>query len=264
MNVVVRELRANARTLLVWSLSMVAFMVMTFAEFSAYYKNPEMLAMIEAMPVALLEAFGMDEANLTTVSGYVSIIVPFINLCLGIYAILLGNNIIGKEERDRTAGFLMTLPVTRRRVITGKLLAAVVSSTALLLVVMGTVVISALPYQWEATFPDFLVLVAVAGFIFNLFFLGLGMLSAAATRRHKLSAGIGVGVIFALYLASILAALTERMSFLRWATPFSYFDGVKILRNLRLDPIYLVLAAAVIVASVAATYLCYERRDLYV
>lgn len=264
MNVVLREMKANGKSLLIWSLSMVAFMVMTFAEFSAYYKNPEMLAVIEAMPRAILEAFGMDGVNLTTVSGYVAVAVPFINLSLGIYALLLGNGIIAKEERDRTAGFLMTLPVTRRRLVTGKLLAAIASCTALLFVVMGSVVAATLPYQWEEAFPKFLLLLTGAGFIFNLFFLSLGMLSAAVTRRYKLSSGIGVGVIFGLYVASILAGLTEQMAMLRWVTPFSYFEGVKILRNLRLEPIYLGLSAAVIVMSVTATYLVYERRDLYV
>lgn len=264
MNVVFWETRANLKSLIIWSLSMVAFVVMTFVEFSAYYKNPEMLAVIEAMPRAILEAFGMDGVNLTTVSGYVAVMVPFINLSLGIYALLLGNGIIAKEERDRTAGFLMTLPVTRRSLVTGKLLAAIACCTVLLLVVMGTVVISTLPYQWEADLPEFMVLLTGAAFVFNLFFLSLGMLSAAATRRYKLSSGIGVGVIFGLYVASILAGLTDQMAFLRWITPFSYFEGVKILRNLRLEPIYLGLSAAFIMVSVAATYRVYERRDLYV
>jgi ABC-2 type transport system permease protein len=264
MNIVMREMRASGKSLLVWSLSMAAFVVMTFAEFSAYYKNPEMLAVIEAMPRAMLEAFGMDDANLTTVSGYVSVTVPFINLTLGIYALLLGNGIIAREERDRTAGFLMTLPVTRQRIITGKLLAALASSAVLLAVVVGSILIAVLPYQREEAFPDFMVLVTLAALILMLIFLSLGMLLAALTRRHKLSAGIGVGVLFALYLASIMATLTEAMSFLRYVTPFSYFEGTKILRNLRLDPIDLGLSTAFIVASIAATYLVYERRDLYV
>jgi ABC-2 type transport system permease protein len=134
----------------------------------------------------------------------------------------------------------------------------------LLSVVVGSIIISVLPYQREQAFPTFLLLVTVAACIFNLFFLSLGMLSAAVTRRYKLSAGMGVGAIFILYLASILAALTEQVAFLRWFTPFSYFEGVQLLRTLRFDPIYLGISAAVILASVAATYLVYERRDLYV
>jgi ABC-2 type transport system permease protein len=264
MNIVMREMRANVRSLCIWSLGMVVLVVMQFAEFSAYYKNPEMLAVIEAMPRAMLEAFGMADANLTTVSGFVSVTVPFINLALGIFAFLLGNGTIAKEERDRTAGFLMTLPVSRRRVLTGKLLAAIAGCAALLLAVMGSVIVAVLPYQWEAAFPEFLVLVTGAAFVFSLFFLSLGMLSAAVIRRYKLSAGMGVWLVFGLYVASILAALTEEMAFLRWVTPFSYFEGAELLRNLSLDPTYLGISAAVIAASLAATYLVYERRDLYV
>jgi len=264
MNIIIHELRENGKSLLVWSLSMVAFVVMMFAEFAAYYKNPEMLALIEAMPRAMLEAFGMDGVNLTTVSGYVAVAVPFINLSLGIYALLLGNAIIAKEERDRTAGFLMTLPVTRRRVITGKLLAAAISCAVLLAVVIASILVSAGAYQWEEYFPRFMSLVALAAFIFQLIFLSLGLWSAAATRRHKLSAGVGVGVIFVLYLASILATLTEGMAFLRYVTPFSYFEGTRMLRDLGLDPLYLVLSAAFVAGALTGTYLIYHRRDLYV
>lgn len=263
MNLVVRELRANAKSLLIWSLSLAAFLAMGFVEFSAYYKNPDMLAFLEAIPPAMLEAFGMDEGNLTTVSGYVAVMIPFINLALGIYAVILGNGILAKEERDKTAGFLMTLPVSRPRVITGKLLAAVISCAALVVAVVVSIFASASPYQWEAEFPEFMGLVAVSSLFLKLIFLSLGMLSAALLRRHKLSAALGVGAVIGLYLASILADLSERVSFLKHITPFSYFEGPQMLRTLGLDPLYLAVSAAVIVAAIAATYRAYGRRDLY-
>lgn len=264
MNIIARELKANMKLLIYWSIAMIAFVVMMFAEFAAYYKNPEMLEVIEAMPAEMLAAFGMDYANMTTVSGYVSVTVAFINLALGIFALLLGNNIIAKEERDKTAGFLMTLPVTRKRVLTGKRIAAAISCAILLAVVVGSIIISLLAYEVEQEFPLFMLLVTISTFIFQLIFLSLGMLLAAVTRRHKISGGAGVGIIFALYIASVITELSERMDFLKYITPFSYFEASGILRQLRLEPIFLALSAGIILLSQAGTNLVYCKRDLYV
>ncbi|MBS3937022.1 MAG: ABC transporter permease subunit [Peptococcaceae bacterium] len=264
MNIVRRELWAHAKLLLYWSLSMSAFVWMMFFEFAAYYKNPEMVQLIEAMPAEMLAAFGMQYANLTTVSGYLSVTVPFLNLALGIYALLLGNNIIAKEERDKTAGFLMTLPVTRPKVVSCKLIAAVISCIILLAVVVGSILVFTLPYEVESEFPRFLLLVTASTFVFKLIFLSVGMLMAAATRRYKLSGGLGVGVIFALYLASVLTGLSESLAFLKYITPFSYFAAPQLLQALGFAPVFLVVSAVIIVSSLVGTYLMYGRRDLYV
>jgi len=263
MNIVARELWANKKSLIIWSLSMIAFIAMTFAEFSAYYKNPQMLEIIEAMPREMLEAFGMLEANLTTVSGYMNVVVVFINLTLGIYAILLGNSIIAKEERDKTAGFLMTLPVTRAHVITGKLIAAILCCAILLLIVALSIIVAVSPYEVEVYFPTYLALVLLSTFVTMLIFLSIGMFLAAFMRRHKISSGVGIGLAFALYIASIIAGLSENMQFLQYISPFMYFDASQILLNLSIEPIYAILSAIIVLVSIMGTYVLYGRRDLY-
>jgi len=264
MNIVLREIYANKKSLIIWSLSMVAFIVMMFVEFSAYYKNPEMLAVIEAMPVEMLEAFGMADANLTTVSGYLKVAVIFINITLGAYAIILGNGIIAKEERDKTAGFLMTLPVTRSNIISGKRISAAICCAILLLVVMLTIIVCILPYETEEHFAIFFTLVMLATYIIMLIFLSIGMLLAASIRRHKISGGISIGLIFAMYLASIIAGLSENMEFLKYISPFMYFDASLILRDLTLEPVFLLLSTVIIFSSHIAALKIYEGRDLYV
>ncbi len=158
----------------------------------------------------------------------------------------------------------MTMPVTRPKVVSCKLIAAVISCITLLAVVVGSVLIFTLPYEVEPEFPQFLLLVTASTFVFKLIFLSLGMLMAAATRRYKLSGGLGVGVIFALYLASVLASLSESLAFLKYITPFSYFAAPQLLQELGFEPVFLVLSAVIIVSSLVGTYLVYGRRDLYV
>lgn len=263
MNIIFRETCANKKGLIIWSLSMIALIAMMFFEFSAYYKNPEMLAVINAMPREILEAFGMADANLTTVSGYLKVAIVFINLALGFYAILLGNSIIAKEERDKTAGFLMTLPVTRKRIMFGKLIAAILCCVILLAVVASSILISLIPFETEEYFPQFMMLVMMTTLILMTIFLSIGMLLAALTRRHKISAASGIGLVTALYLASVIAGLSENMEFLQYVSPFLYFDATTMLRDLSIQPVFLVLSSVIVCLALTGAFVVYDKRDLY-
>lgn len=262
MNIIIREIYACKKSLIIWSVSMIAFIAMMFAEFAAYYKNPEMLAVIDAMPRQMLEAFGMAEANLTTVSGYFSVAVVFIYLALGTYAISLGNGIIAKEERDKTAGFIITLPITRSRVLTGKLAAAALCCLILLAAVTVGVVLSIMPYEIEAYFIRYMALILISTYIVMLIFLSLGMFLAALIRRHKISAGIGFALIFTLYLASIIAPFSEGTKFLERLTPFMFFRASQILRDNAIHSSSVLISAIVICMAQTGAYAIYKRRDL--
>ncbi|MBS3873116.1 MAG: ABC transporter permease subunit [Firmicutes bacterium] len=264
MNLVLRELYANKKSLLIWGASMAAFVAMMLVEFAAYYKNPEMLAVIDAMPRELLAAFGMLDANLTTVSGYLSMAMVFINVTLAVYATMLGHNLVAKEERDKTAGFLMTLPLTRARVITGKLLAGALCTIILLVIVAASILGMLLPHEAEPYFLAFFSRAIITTWIIMVMFLALGTFLGALTRRHKLASGLGMGLVFALYIASIVSGLTEQMRFLRYISPFEYFEAAGLLRDRAIEPFFLVLSLVIVIVLVVGTYVCYGRRDLYV
>ncbi len=57
MNVFKREVRANLRSLIIWGIIVIVFMLMGITKFSAYEGNPEMLEILDNMPSALMEAF---------------------------------------------------------------------------------------------------------------------------------------------------------------------------------------------------------------
>ncbi len=59
MNIFVRELKANLKSLLIWGVIVILFVMVGVSKFSAYYNNPEMLAILDAMPPAMLAAFNL-------------------------------------------------------------------------------------------------------------------------------------------------------------------------------------------------------------
>ena len=232
------------------------------SRFSAYYNNPEMSDILDAMPQALLDAFSMGNANLTTLTGYVSVAVVYFYIMMGVHAVMLGSGIISKEERDKTAEFFLVLPVSRQKVIIMKLIAALINCIILNLVTIASIYAFAIPYERDSGFNRFMLLVLIAMFLIQMIFLSMGMGIAAIVRRYKKSSLYAVSILTGLYLVSVITALSDKVEKLKYLTPFKYFEPADILENDALEGVYVIIALSFITVMLAVTYLLYPKRDL--
>lgn len=264
MNIVKRELRAHMKTLIIWSICVFLIFIMMMSEFSAYYNNPEMAAILDAMPEAMLKAFSMNSANLTTVSGFVSIAAIYFYIMLGIHAVLLGSSIISKEERDKTVEFLMTLPVSRQKVLTGKLIAAVINCIILLCVTGLAGIVTTMKYEPPQSFYEFYGLMLLALFIIQIIFLSIGMLMAAILKRYKKSGSVSISILLCTYILSVLVGLSDKIEFMKYATPFKYFEPNYLLNESRLEGVYVIISICIILVAMVGTFVFYPKRDLHI
>ncbi len=264
MNIFLRELRANLKSLLIWSIIVTFLIIMSAAKFSGFASDPEMLKMLDSMPKALLDALSMSAFNLTTLSGFYGVMFIYFALMAAIAAAMWGSDIISKEERDKTVEFSLVLPVSRSRVITAKALAALVNCIAFVLITWGVSLVAVRSYHPDQAFYDFLALEMRAIFTIALIFLAIGLLLGCAMKRYKRSASVAVAIILVAYFVSIITVMQERLDFLKYFTPFKYFDAGELFRSGRMDSTYQVLSAAIIVVCVTAAYWIYNRRDLYI
>jgi ABC-2 type transport system permease protein len=262
MNIWVRELKANLRSLLIWGVIVILFVTVGVSKFSAYYGNPDMLAMLDQMPPAVLAALNFKAFNLTTLTGFFGLMFSYFALLLSIAAAMWGSDIISKEERDKTVEFSLTLPVTRSRVVTAKTLAALVNCVGLLLITWAASLVSAAPYQPDGEFYAFLRLCMLALLIMQLIFLAIGIFLGCAMKRYKRASS--VAVLLGTYFLSIISALNENLEFLKYLSPFKYFDAGVLLHEARFDATFVLLAGAIILVSMVGAYLTYARRDLYI
>jgi ABC-2 type transport system permease protein len=264
MNIFVRELKANLRSLIIWGVIVVLFVTVGVSKFSAYYGNPEMLAILDQMPRALLEAFSFQAFNLTTVTGFFGVMFTYFALLLSIAAAMWGSDVISKEERDKTVEFALTLPVTRSRVVTAKALAALVNCIGLLLITWGASLVSVAQYQPDSEFYQFLRLCMLALFIMQLIFLAIGIFLGCAMKRYKRAGAVAIALLLGTYFLSVISGLSKDLEFLKYFSPFKYFDAGLLMREARLDVTFVLLSAAIILASMVGAYLTYARRDLYI
>ncbi len=264
MNIFVRELKANFKSLLIWSTIVILFIALGTSKFSAYAGNPEMLAILDSMPPALLDAFNLRAFNLTTVTGFFGVMFTYFALLLSIAAAMWGSDIISKEERDKTIEFMLTLPVTRSRLVTAKALAALVNCIGLLLITWVASLFAATPYQPDSEFHRFLRLCMLALFILQLTFLAIGIFLGCAMKRHKLASSVAVSLLLGTYFLSIISTLDQDLEFLKYLSPFKYFDAGVLLRESRIEMPFVWLSLALIVVSIAGAYWTYARKDLYI
>jgi ABC-2 type transport system permease protein len=264
MNIFIRELKANLKSLLIWSGVMLLLILVGTAKFSAYYNDPSMLAILDTFPKAMLDALSLRAFNLTTLIGFFGLMFIYFGLMGGIAAAMWGSDMISKEERDKTVEFSLVLPVSRSKVITAKALAAVVNCLVFVLVTWAGSLVAAQSYSPDQAFYRYLVLEMEAMFMVELIFLAIGLLLGCVMKQYKLSGSTAIGIILVTYFLSIAAGMQQNLDFLKYFTPFKYFDAAALYSSGHIDGGYLLLSAAIIVVCVVAAYWIYNKRDLYI
>jgi len=156
------------------------------------------------------------------------------------------------------------LPVSRSQVITAKALAALAHCAAFVLITWGVSLVAVRSYQPDQAFYDFLRLQMLAMFLIELIFLAVGLLLGCAMKHYKRSGSAAVSIILGAYMLSVLSGMDERLDFLKWLTPFKYYDAGDLYRSGTLEGGYLLLSGLIVLVCVAAAYWAYNRRDLYI
>ncbi|HEY80686.1 MAG TPA: hypothetical protein EYP25_01770 [Anaerolineae bacterium] len=264
MNIYLHELRANLKSLLIW-IGIVALLVWTgIIKFQVFTQDPSALALLDAYPQALLDALNMRAFNLSTLTGFFGSMFSYIGLMAAVAAGLWGSGVIVREERRKTVEFALSLPVTRTRWVTAKFLAALTHAALFVLATWALSLLAARSHHPDAAFNAFLARLMAAMFAIELIFLAVGLLIACVMKQPKRTGSVVIGVILTAYYLSLIAGLDDRVDFLKYVTPFKYFDPAQLLHTGGVEPVYWALTAGVLLVSLAGAYVAFNRRDIYV
>lgn len=262
MNIFMHEIKANMKSFIIWNASMLALLWMMFAEFTAYYDNPEMADLLDAMPEQVMKAMSMAGSNLTTVSGFITLASVYLYLILCIYSVILGASIIAKEERDKTAEFFMTMPVSRQKIVAMKMMAGRLLCFLFNAITTATIYLFAMPYDKMEDFNKFMLLMMLGIFILQMVFMSIGMTLAALMKRPRKVVMASSSLLLVTYIFSIVSSISEDLEFLKYLSPFKYFVAQDLLNNMSYEVEYIVISIGIIIAGLLVTYYVYPRRDL--
>lgn len=262
MNIIKRELRANLKSIIIWSIAMALLVTVWMIEFESFANNPFIDDFMKSMPEGLLSAFGMSNLDIASLQGFIGTISLYLYLLLGIQAVLLGSSIISKEERDKTAEYLFTLPVSRKRVIWSKIIAGIINLIILNFVTVLSMLLNTTSYNKERGFYVFIALMFLGVFIIQSIFLSIGMFVASVNKRYKKSGNISVAILMITFLIASLINMVDSLEFLKYITPFKYFDASYILNEQSLEPAFIIISLFIIIIGIGCTLVFYPKRDL--
>lgn len=260
MNIYMRELKAYRKSLIIWGISLIIFVIMGMMKYEGMKESGQSLNdLLKQMPRSLQMLFGGGDLN--TAIGFYSVIFLYLLLLVAIHAVMLGSGIISKEEQDKTYEFILTKPVSRARLITFKLLAALTNAIFLnIIIFLSSASIMIKLGEHPQVIGD-LVLLMSALFFHQLLFLSIGSILAAVRNFPKKASSFSMAILLILFIMSVFANMFEFLDFLKYLTPFSYFDARTVL-NKGLNVLFVMLTLLLTGGLTYSSLRLYHNRDL--
>ena len=261
MTLVKHELKQGKTSLLIWTAAigfLLAICIFLFPEMKGQMDSVS--DMFSSMG-SFTEAFGMDRLNFGTLIGFYAVECGNI-LGLGgaFYAALCAAGILSKEEKDKTAEFLLTHPVSRKRIMTEKLIAVLVQITAMNIMIYA-ISVGSIAVVGEAIPLKEISLLHLAYYLLQLELAGICFGISSFLRKG--SAGVGLGIAAMMYFLNLIANIADVAEFLKYITPFGYCEGADIVANSRLDGVMVAVGAVIGLGGIMAAYLKYTKKDIH-
>jgi ABC-2 type transport system permease protein len=257
------EAHRRLRGALLLSAAFLALIALTVGLFPSIQEaGVDFDAYLETLPPEASRAFVGSVTTLTTIEGYlVSQLYQFawVILLANYYAYAAASTVAAEIERG-TADVVLSLPISRTRLVVGKYL-ALVPSVVLLNAITFLGVYAGVLFVGETV--DVLDLFAVHAYsiVYLLACAGIGLLASVAVGSIRRAQTVAVGAVFGSFLLDSLTFDTDYER-LGGVSPSRYFDPGEILAEGEIawgDLAVLVVVVAVLVV-LSAEY--FERRDL--
>lgn len=262
MNIFIRELKANGKALIIWSVCMILLVVSGMSKYTAYSSGGISSDVFAKFPDTMKILLGIGNFDVTTMKGFFAFLFPYIEITAAIHGALLGSGIIAKEERDKTTEFLIAKPVSRKVIITSKLLAALVNVSIINIVSLLSSLAIIPAFNTGEDISGEIFLLYLSMFILQLIFLTLGTLLSAVLRKPKMSGSVVTNILLAGYIISKVTDLVDHLTILNIFSPFKYFNLEKVVNGEGISIPIALLSLALVAVFTVFTYYFYQRRDL--
>lgn len=263
MNIFMHEFKTKLKSVLIWSGSITLLMLLFLSLFKSFAAETALVnELMASFPKELLIAFGMVDMDWSTILGFYALLFVFSQICLAIQASNYGVGLVSIEETEWTADFLLSKPVSRTRIMTAKLLAAIsaLAITQAIIWVVSFIFINLFKagQEYQATPVVFLLLSMT---LFQLFFLTVGMLISLLAKRVRSVLPFSMALVFGLYILNAFGGMIGEKS-LEILSPFKHFTPSYIIKHAAWDWSLVMISVVAIVISVIASYVLYARRNI--
>jgi len=256
-----RTLNERWRSTFGWGLGLVLMAVLQLAVYPSVAKSSaSMQEFVDQWPEAFRQAFNLDAY--TTGAGFLnaemfSMMVPLVLIAVAVSGAAAAT--AGEEERG-TADLLLSLPVSRGRVVVAKVLATVIAVLLVAAATLLAIAVGAPLVDLEVGLADLAAGVLMTALL-ALFFGAVALLVATVTGKRAVALGTAVGLALAAFLLNALAPMADWLEPWQKASPFYWALG----DNPLINGVDAPMAGLLLVAAVAQVVLAdvaYRRRDI--
>ena len=261
-NVFLKTLRDQRRSLMWWSIGLVAITSLTLAFYPAFRDSTEFDDIFDQMPEALGRIFAGEFTDFTSPEGFLNsqLFVLALPIMFVIFAVLGGSGAIAGEEGAGTLSLLLTSPMRRWHVVVQKFGAVAAATFALAFLLWVSLAVGAVAVDLDVSALRLAAAslgTALLGIAFGAVALAMGCITGA----RGVSAGVANAVAMAAYFLNALAPLSDVTAPLQKVSPFYYFIGADPLTN-GLNVLHAGVLLALTAVALGVALFAFERRDL--
>ncbi|MCX6808287.1 MAG: ABC transporter permease subunit [Candidatus Berkelbacteria bacterium] len=262
MNLFFREMKSYRNSLFFWSLGMIALVAAGFAKYAAYQGTGQpMTAILDQFSKSMQAIFGINGFDISKMSGFYGVMFMYFALMATVHAVIIGTDIIGKEERDRTSEFLMVKPISRSKIIFIKLFAGLINLIVLNIVTLFSSLYFVNYFGKGVAITKNIETLMIGLFALQLIFFFAGTAIAAISKKQKTAPSTATFLLLITFVLSIFININTKLDWLKYLTPFRYFDARNLLST-GFEPLYLTIATLAVAIFILVTFRSFQKRDL--
>lgn len=260
LSLLAHELRSRWKAVVGWGIGLILFGAMYITVF------PEVAEQMADMgDLSLYQAMGISMA---TFEGYVgSVIILFVPLLLGIYAIITGTKTLAGEEDGGTLELIMARPLSRWQIVSVKAFAI---GTALIVILLvaglgNAAVLAAIKKGYETTLMPMNIFSAIlTGWPITMAFAMIALFLGAFVPSRRIASMIATVVLIASYFGENIANMVHSLEGIKAYSLFTYFDSSATVFTDGAEASDVLILLGVAVVFFALTLISFQRRNVTV
>jgi ABC-2 type transport system permease protein len=269
-NIYTKEMKRYRNSFIGWSISIGVLILLGMAfypilmqgdmlkQITVFFENPFMKN--------IMTAFGSSLDMMTNILGFYSTRNSIFIMLLGsFYSILLAGKILSQEEREKTAEFLLTKPVTRLEVVRTKLAAYLTYLLLLNGVILLVGFLSLEIFKGDSDYSLMAFLIYwFYSFLLMLTFGAIGLFLSLLIKRGRPITNVSIGIIVGGYFIDVLSKVTLSADKIGFLSPFKFVDSGVLSLDYGLVWWRVLYFLGISLVLITITFVLYKKKDILV
>lgn len=172
-----------------------------------------------------------------------------------IYAAILGSTILLKEENDKTIIFLYSKPISRKKIVTQKLLVGL-SYLVLFNIAIAITSLIGLIISNDFNITKWIYL-TILPLLLHLLYFVLALFISTFLKKTSKSIMFNLGILLLSYFMQVISSLSSKIDFLKYLSPFYYTNSRTVLKSMTFP----LEGGIILIACIGLSLLLYNKYN---